>query len=1011
MDSILYLCAENVIYLPKTLYVMRKILLTMALMLVACVTMWAQEVNQEEALRIAEQFFAQRSSSAQTNTRRAAKTDVMSVSYAAPKESGNAALYVINRGDDDGFVVVNGNANTDYPVLGWSDNGTFDYDKAPVQLKGLLEAYSHSNSLSATASGALPEGFVELADGRVAQLVKNGARQSLMVVNQLPTTRRAERHRVESVPNVVVAPLVKVQWTQYSKYVDPYYGVAGCTPTAMAQIMKYWNFPARGRGFHLHNRLDVPAGTDIDRIALDFALGRSTELEDIIHEYSKTYRVNFNESVYQWDAMGGTYPVTEEEIDNVSKLIFDCHVACRPIKMPNDHGTGAYISDAAKAMMLYFGYCPDYQEIECNGNEDLMRQELDAGRPILMCGYPSADSGLEDGHAFVCDGYAENDYFHFNFGWSGSGDGYYLLSKLNPEMKDYSTHQTAYIGLQPSLAAVEVGQAFINVTPEGMGVVVGGYGDVVVPETVQKDGKSYPVMQVRKHAFNVPSSSYDTWFEDYIKEHVTRITLPESVTEIGEMAFPSSYLKEVNLPSSIRRIGVSAFFNNSFIEKVTIPSVEAWLNIDFEPNILENGFHQFLSNPIWSSDKSHKTRLYIGEQEVTDIVIPASIKEVHEAAFCGYQFLNSVKMEEGVEKIGASAFKNVPLTEIQFASTLKEIGAEAFYQHKASTITIPAGLTRVGSEALMGDMMSEYIVDENNPKYSAYQGILYDKARRTLVHCPNYRPGFKEDKVRYSVGVPETVTSIRSHAFGNELTKLTIPASVKSIEDEALVYTSGLKDLYLYTQTPLPITEKTFHMNATSMYNKVNVHVPAGSGKAYRAAAVWKDMNIVEDQPKASNPPAHYDYATDYNAIEIVDMADQDGIRVARYTYFLFDTNPVISHSGTSLIITSEKGKYTIEKENYLNWNFKFRFTHYDDPTGVEEVKTPESRVVIRTMGNQLVISGLDASAPVMLYSIDGRLLDSTKASSQGNASIEIPDVSLVVVKAGNQSFKIHTKK
>ncbi|MBO4216058.1 MAG: C10 family peptidase [Bacteroidaceae bacterium] len=997
---------------------MRKILLTMALMLVACVTMWAQDVNQEEALRIAEQFFAQRSSSAQTNTRRAAKTDVMSVSYAAPKESGNAALYVINRGDDGGFVVVNGNVNTDYPVLGWSDNGTFDYDKAPVQLKGLLEAYSHSNSLSATASGALPEGFVELADGRMAQLVKNGARQSLMVLNQLPTTRRAERHRVESVPNVVVAPLVKVQWNQtdeYAKYIDPYFesfaGVAaGCVPAAMAQLMAYWKYPARGRGFHLHNILDTPAGTDIDRIVLDYALGRSTELESIVQEYSRPYKVNFGESVYQWNAMGGSHPTTDTEIDNVAKLIFDCHVACAPAKMSNNRGTGSNIGTAVASMIRYFGYSPDYQIIDCKGNEDQMRQELDAGRPFLMEGNPSFGYN-NDGHAFVCDGYAEDGYFHFNFGWSGAGDGYYLLSCVNPLTSDFSSNQTAYIGLQPSLAAVEVGNAFVNVTPEGMGVVVGGYGDVVVPETVQKDGKSYPVMKVRNSAFSVLPSQCDSFFDEWVKEHVTRITLPESVTEIGEMAFPSSYLKEVNLPSSIRRIGVSAFFNNSFIEKVTIPSVEAWLNIDFEPNILENGFHQFLSNPIWSSDKSHKTRLYIGEQEVTDIVIPASIKEVHEAAFCGYQFLNSVKMEEGVEKIGASAFKNVPLTEIQFASTLKEIGAEAFYQHKASTITIPAGLTRVGSEALMGDMMSEYIVDENNPKYSAYQGILYDKARRTLVHCPNYRPGFKEDKVRYSVGVPETVTSIRSHAFGNELTKLTIPASVKSIEDEALVYTSALKDLYLYTQTPLPITEKTFHMNATWMYNKVNVHVPAGSGKAYRAAAVWKDMNIVEDQPKASNPPAHYDYATDYNAIEIVDMADQDGIRVARYTYFLFDTNPVISHSGTSLIITSEKGKYTIEKENYLNWNFKFRFTHYDDPTGVEEVKTQESRVVIRTVGNQLVISGLDASAPVMLYSIDGRLLDSTKASSLGNASIEIPDVSLVVVKAGNQSFKIHTKK
>ena len=623
----------------------------MALMLVACVTMWAQDVNQEEALRIAEQFFAQRSSSAQTNTRRAPKTDVMSVSYTASKESGNAALYVINRGGDDGFVVVNGNANTGHPVLGWSDNGTFDYDKAPVQLKGLLEAYSHSNSLPATASGVSAEGLVELADGRMAQQVKNGVRQSLLIINQPSITRRAAQRKVESVPNVVVAPLVKVQWTQYSKYVDPYYGVAGCTPTAMAQIMKYWNFPARGRGFHLHNRLDVPAGTDMDKIALDFALGRSTELESIIHEYSKTYRVNFNESVYQWNAMGGTYPDTDEEIDNVSKLIFDCHVACRPIKMPRDRGTGAYISDAAKALMLYFGYCPDYQEIECQGNEDLMRQELDAGRPILMCGYPEPGSGLEDGHAFVCDGYAEDDYFHFNFGWSGAGDGYYLLSKLNPQMKDYSVHQTAYIGIQPSLAAVEVGQAFINVTPEGMGVVVGGYGDVVVPETVQKDGKSYPVMKVRNSAFSVLPSNCDSFFEEWVKEQVTRITLPESVTEIGEMAFPASYLKEVNLPSSIRRIGASAFFNNSFIEKVTIPSVEAWLNIDFEPEILENGFHQYFSNPIWSSDKAHKTRLYIGGEEVSDIVIPASIKEVHEAVFSGYQFLNSVKMEEGVEKI------------------------------------------------------------------------------------------------------------------------------------------------------------------------------------------------------------------------------------------------------------------------------------------------------------------------------------------------------------------------
>jgi hypothetical protein len=720
--------------------------------------------------------------------------------------------------------------------------------------------------------------------------------------------------------------------------------------------------------------------------------------------------VNLSESVYQWNAMGGTHPTTDAEIDNVAKLIFDCHVTCSPAKMKNNRGTGSSIGTAVASMIRYFGYSPDYQKIDCKGNEDLMRQELDAGRPFLMEGNPS--QGYDnDGHAFVCDGYAEDGYFHFNFGWSGSGDGYYLLDCVTPVTSDFSSNQIAYIGIQPSLVSVEEGQAFINVTPEGMGVVVGGYGDVVVPQTVQKDGKSYPVMKVRDHAFNVPTSAYANQFEEHVREYVTRITLPESVTEIGEMAFPSSYLTEVNLPSSIRRIGVSAFYHNKNIQKVTVPSLEAWLNIDFEPDVFENGFHQYLSNPIWSTDGMHKGRLYIGEEEVTDIVIPASIKEVHEAAFCGYQFLNSVKMEEGVEKIGASAFEKVPLTEIQFASTLKEIGAKAFYQHKASTITIPAGLTRVGSEALMGDMMAEYIVDENNPKYSVYQGILYDKARRTLVHCPNYRPGFREDQSRVAVGVPSTVTSIRSHAFGDKLEKLTLPASVKSIEDEAFVYTGSLKDLYVYTPTPLPITETTFHMNATSMFNKVNVHVPVGAGKAYKAAAVWKDMNIVEDQPKGSTPPEHYDYASDYNAIEVEEFPiGADGGWTVRRSYFLFDTKPVISHTGTTLVITSEKGQYTIEKDLYLEWKFRFHFVHYDDPTGIEEVKTPESRVVIRTVGTQLVVSGLEANDPVMLYSIDGRLLDSTKASAQGDASIEIPAVSLIVVKAGNQSFKIHTK-
>ena len=157
----------------------------------------------------------------------------------------------------------------------------------------------------------------------------------------IPPVKQTAQRRVESVPHVVVEPLVKVHWNQYADYVDPYYGVAGCVPTAMAQIMAFWKFPERGRGFHLHNRIEAPDGVDMAQVALNAAYGQTEELERIIRENSHTYRVNFAESVYKWNEMGGSQPVTDDEFSNFSRLLFDCHVACRPIKMADDHGTGA----------------------------------------------------------------------------------------------------------------------------------------------------------------------------------------------------------------------------------------------------------------------------------------------------------------------------------------------------------------------------------------------------------------------------------------------------------------------------------------------------------------------------------------------------------------------------------------------------------------------------------------------------------------------------------------------
>jgi len=76
----------------------------------------------------------------------------------------------------------------------------------------------------------------------------------------------------------------------------------------------------------------------------------------------------------------------------------------------------------------------------------MLIEELDAFRPLH---YSGRDSNGSNGHAFICDGYQGTDYFHFNWGWSGSNDGYYRLSLLDPSSYDFSYSQGAVFGVQP----------------------------------------------------------------------------------------------------------------------------------------------------------------------------------------------------------------------------------------------------------------------------------------------------------------------------------------------------------------------------------------------------------------------------------------------------------------------------------------------------------------------------------------------------------------------------------
>lgn len=135
---------------------------------------------------------------------------------------------------------------------------------------------------------------------------------------------------------------------------------------------------------------------------------------------------------------------------DVARLLWHAGVASHMNFGPYASGTG--ITDARTALVNYFGYQPSAQ-IVVKGSytdvawRDLMHSEIDIGRPVF---YSGVDQTTNTGHAWVLDGYTGNDYFHFNWGWSGIADGYYVSGNLNPlGSANYTAFQEAIIGIVP----------------------------------------------------------------------------------------------------------------------------------------------------------------------------------------------------------------------------------------------------------------------------------------------------------------------------------------------------------------------------------------------------------------------------------------------------------------------------------------------------------------------------------------------------------------------------------
>ncbi|MDR0547290.1 MAG: C10 family peptidase, partial [Dysgonamonadaceae bacterium] len=311
------------------------------------------------------------------------KSQIGQPALRSSNEPEDALYYIFNVPDEQGFIIVSGD-DVAVPILGYSDEGNYDKSVSNPNFKYWIEC--------------LEQEIEYAVENNIPQSVENQALwQNYLNGNDNVPLRAAN----------AVSPLIQTRWNQGSPYSDlcPSGYYTGCVATAMAQIMKYHRTPTT-------RTVTIPAYT-------------TTTNQTVIPEITGS-------TTYDWSSMTNTYNASSSATTKTAVATLMYHYGAASKMDYTSTGSGAFTKDAGTALVTFFGYDKGIQYKQRNyySNDawhSLLLDELNAGRPIFYGGENSSD-----GHAFVCDGYDGNGKFHFNWGWSGMYDGYFVTTALNP---------------------------------------------------------------------------------------------------------------------------------------------------------------------------------------------------------------------------------------------------------------------------------------------------------------------------------------------------------------------------------------------------------------------------------------------------------------------------------------------------------------------------------------------------------------------------------------------------
>lgn len=380
---------------------MRKILSICFIFLVIPAYIFSQKVDIDIAKKVAANFFFEKCIN---NSVKMEYKDVKITNSRTFKKNGITLYYIFDI-SNVGYVIVSANSAV-FPVIGYSTEHIYLSDNQPPAYQYWLKEYekqiifAYDNNQIATE--AVISSWNKYSDFNASSLLMKATITS-------------------------VSPLLSTKWNQ-----DKYYNgrcpkdnagpgqraYAGCVPTAMGQVMNYYRWPLNGTGSYTY---------------LDSTYGTQT--------------ADFANTLYNWDEM----PVQLNNFDS-SLAILLYHLGVSVDLKYGAGGSGMYNHKAAYSLRTYFKYSPEtqymYRDTTLHLNwKQIVKKHLDRKMPLYYAGW--SDTIYVSGHAFVCDGYSDTTFFHFNWGWGGSYDNYFNLDGLNPGGSDFNLRQELIVNMFP----------------------------------------------------------------------------------------------------------------------------------------------------------------------------------------------------------------------------------------------------------------------------------------------------------------------------------------------------------------------------------------------------------------------------------------------------------------------------------------------------------------------------------------------------------------------------------